>query len=115
MEGWEERQNEEGREKLVAKGGVTRIVASGCQTSEMEADLLSADVDDRRVTEDAAVAGSVLTRKAMEVSINNEAGRKAFFSVDGEVNQVQGSMGSEEVTAVELFTISKCKKKLLFV
>ena len=42
----------------------------------MEAELPSADGDDRRITEDAAHAGSVLTRNALEVSTNNEAGRK---------------------------------------
>ena len=41
---------EEGREKVTAKGDVTRIVVSGSRTSEMEAELLSADVDDRRGT-----------------------------------------------------------------
>ena len=41
---------EEWREKLAAEGEVTRIPGSGSQTSEMEAELLSAGVDDRRVT-----------------------------------------------------------------
>ena len=66
----------------------------------MEAELPSADVDDRSVTEDAAIAGSVLTPKAMEVFTCNEEGIKVS-SVDEEVNQVQGSMGNEEDTALK--------------
>ena len=64
---------EEGREKFAVKGDVTRKAVSGSQTSEMEAELLSADVDDRRVTEDAPIAGSDFTRKATEVSTKSEA------------------------------------------
>ena len=35
----------EGREKVTAKGDVTRMAASGSRTSETEAELLSVDVD----------------------------------------------------------------------
>ena len=64
---------EEGREEVTAKGDVTRIAVSGSRTSEMETEVLSADVDDRRVTKDATTAGSECTRKATEVSTKNEA------------------------------------------
>ena len=50
-------QMQEGRGKVTADCDVTRMAVSRSRTSEMEPELLSADVDDRRVTEDAAVAG----------------------------------------------------------
>ena len=81
--GKEERLNG-GRERersFLVKVVSPRIAVSGSQTSEMEAELPSDDADDRGVTEDAAVAGSVLTPKAMEVSTDNEDGRKVS-SVD---------------------------------
>ena len=57
-DGNEENANvKEGRPKVTAGGDVTRIVASGSRTSEKEAELLSADVDDRRGTKDANTAG----------------------------------------------------------
>ena len=59
---------EEGREKVTAKGDVTRITVSGSRTSETETELLSVDVEDPRVAEDTADAGSECTQKAMEVS-----------------------------------------------
>ena len=40
---------EEGREKGAAESDVTRVAVSGSRTSETEAEILSADVDDRRV------------------------------------------------------------------
>ena len=39
---------EEGREKLAAKVDVTGTAGSGSQTSEMEAEPLSAEVEDRK-------------------------------------------------------------------
>ena len=85
-------QMEEGREKLVAKGGVTRIASSGSQTSEMEAELLSADADDR-----VQLLLEVFShrRQWRRPPMVKEEGRKVS-SVDEEVNQVQGSMGIEE-------------------
>ena len=56
-----ERRNakkKEGREKFFATGDVTRMAVSGSRTSEIQAELLSADVDDRRDTKDPAFAGS---------------------------------------------------------
>ena len=88
---------EEGREKVTAEGGVTRIAVSGSRTSEIEAKRFSADVDDCRV--DAAIAGRAITWKAMEVSAKNEAEGKVS-SVDEEVGRNQGSKGAEEATAV---------------
>ena len=97
-----ERRNakaEEGREKVTAKGGVTRIVVSGSRTSELAAELFSAHVDDQRVTKDATVAGSECTRKAMEVSTRNGA-EGEFLSVDEDVRRNQESKGTEETTFV---------------
>ena len=48
---------EEGREKVTAKGDVTRIVVSGSRTSEVEAELHSADVDDPRGTRRRSYCG----------------------------------------------------------
>ena len=39
---------EEGREKVAAEGDVTSTAGSGSQTSEMEAEPLSAEVEDRK-------------------------------------------------------------------
>ena len=44
------------------------MAASGPETSAMQAELPSDDVDDRKVTEDAALAGNALTPKMMDVS-----------------------------------------------
>ena len=89
---------EEGREKVTAEGDVTRIVVSGSRTSEVEAELLSADVDDRRVTKDAA-AVSECTRKATEASTKNEAERK-YSPVGEEVSRDQESKGTEGTTSI---------------
>ena len=56
------------REGYFAKSDVTPFVVSGSRTSETEAELFSVDVDDRRVTKDAAIVGSERTRKGLEVS-----------------------------------------------
>ena len=89
---------EKGREKVTAESDLTRMVVSGCRTSEKEADILSADVNDRRVTLDATIAGSECTRKA-EVSTKNEAERQ-YSSVDEEVSPNQESKGTWAFTSV---------------
>ena len=73
---------------------------SGSQTPEMKAEILSADVDDRRVTKQAAGFGREGTRKAMWVStrIGTEA---KFSSVDEEVSRNRESKGTEETILVE--------------
>ena len=73
---------EEGREKDTAEGDVTRIAVSGSRTSEIETEVLSGDVDDRRVTKDAAVAGSEFTRKTMEVFTPENEAEGKVTSVD---------------------------------
>ena len=73
---------EEGRVEVTTEGDVARIAVRGSRTSNMEAELLSADVDDRRVTEDAAIAGSDFTRKATEASPKT---KQMYFPVDQEV------------------------------
>ena len=45
--------------KFFVENDVTQIVVSGSRTSEIEAELFSADVDERRVTKHAIIAGSV--------------------------------------------------------
>ena len=62
---------------------VTRIAASGSQSSEMEAELLSDFVVDRRVTGDPDIVGSAPTPKTMEVSTSNEEEGKSFFGGGG--------------------------------
>ena len=81
---------EEGREKVTAKGDITRTVVSGSRICEVESELLSADVDGRRVPKDAAVAGSECTWKAMEVSTQNGT-EGISSSVDEEVSRNQES------------------------
>ena len=90
---------EEGREKVIANCDVTRIAVSRSRTSEIETELLSADVDDRKVTKDAPIVGSECTRKAMEVSTKNEAAGKVSW-VDEEVSRNPESKGTEETTSV---------------
>ena len=102
VKGKEERQSgRREREKVTAKGDVTRIVVSGSRTSEIEPELLSADVEDRRVTKDAAIAGSECTGKAMEVSTKNEAERK-YSSVDEEVSRVRKAKERREPPPLEI-------------
>ena len=84
-------------EKVVAKGGVTRMAASGPETSTMQAELPSDDVDDRKVTEDAALAGCSHTEDDGCVHQCEEGGKVS--SVKEEVIQAHGSMGIAEVTA----------------
>ena len=49
----------------------------------MEAALLSADVDDRRVTEDATTAERECTRKAMEVSTRKDNSHRSTWMFVG--------------------------------
>ena len=56
-------------------------------------------MDDRRVTKDAAVAGSECTRKAVEVSSRSGAEGK-FPPADEDVRRNQASKGTEETTSV---------------
>ena len=63
-----ERRNaevEEGRVTVSAGGGVTRQAVAGSRSSDAEVELLVADVDGRRRTEDTVVAGSGFTQKAI--------------------------------------------------
>ena len=52
------------------------MAASVFETSTMQAKLPFDDVDDRKVTEDAALAGSALTPKMMDVSTSVKRKRK---------------------------------------
>ena len=45
------------REGYLAKSDVILIVVTGSQTSETDAEVFSVDVEDRRVTKDAAIVG----------------------------------------------------------
>ena len=65
-------------------------MVSGSRTSEIGAELLSADVDDRRVTKDA---------KAIEVSTKNETEGK-FSSVAEESGRKQESKGKEGTASI---------------
>ena len=97
----EEMLKERVNAKITALGDVTRIAVSGSRTSELETEVLSGDVDDRRVTKDAAIAGSEFTRKANGgVYPKNEAEGKVS-SVDKEVSRNQENKGTEETTAVK--------------
>ena len=90
---------EKRREKVTAEGDVTRIAVSGSRTSETVAEIFSADVEDQRVTKDAAIAGSARTWKAMKVSTRNEAEGK-FSSVDEENSRNPESKGTEGTTSI---------------
>ena len=57
---------EEGRQKVAAKGDVTQMAVNGSRSSVTEAEIRSADVDDRRVTNEAASAGRDGTRNLPE-------------------------------------------------
>ena len=74
--------------------------------------LNSSAYDDRRVTKDAAIAGSDFTQKAMETSTKIEAGEKVLLMEEA-VNRSRRSEGIEEVTAkdaqnTELEELSSC-------
>ena len=87
--------------ELTAKGVVvTQTGVGGSQTPEMEAELLSAEVDDRGVTEDAAIAGSDFAQKAMEIPVKREAEGKVL-PMEEAVDRSQESKGFEEGTAVK--------------
>ena len=73
---------EEGREELTAKSDVTQMAVNGSRISDSEAELLSADVEDRSLTEDLPV---ISHRRQWRLSAHNEVGRKVS-SVDEEVN-----------------------------
>ena len=62
------------------KGDVTRIAEGGSRTSEIEAEFLSAVMDNRRVAKEAANAGSEGTQKVIQMSTRN--GTEAKFSIN---------------------------------
>ena len=77
---FKERKNakvEEGREKAIAGGGVTRQVVARSRTSER------GDVDGRRSTKGTTFAGSGYARKALAASTRNGA-KGNSFSVEEE-------------------------------
>ena len=92
---------EEGREKVTAKSHVTQVAVRGTRTSEAEAEILSAQLDDRRFTEYAAIAGSPCTRKAMEVAAKNGA-EENIPPVHEEVSRNQESKETEGIDSVEV-------------